>query len=313
MNLKPNEEAAPALHAGATRGVGPLPKRERSSMALSGDLDELPFPEILRLLRDRRGELQIADKVTGERYSFRLSEGKLVSASEADRLIPDALALHSAIQRLAIKERASFVFQESSGSADERLGPLSLPIDQILLSSLAAIRSPERFAAHLPHPHTRFRAAASATPWLTEDLLTFWVSAERFLRSGISASEITATLGIPLPHVLLELFKLRVLGVIVPLKAPPSALPSAPPVHALPVPEPLPAPSAPSAPAPPAAPMPQPVVVPEAALPPTRPPSSPVRSPTEPATPSRKTAAPRRGVLARIAAGLRGVLEKMYE
>ncbi|MDD2676553.1 MAG: DUF4388 domain-containing protein, partial [Methylacidiphilaceae bacterium] len=129
-------------------------------MPLSGDLSELPFPEILRLLRERNGNLQITDKATGERFSFSLFAGKLVSASDADRPIPDTLALHSAIQRLSTNERASFVFQEESAGMDERLGGLSIPLDQILRSSLAAIGSPERLAAHLPHPGTRFRAAA---------------------------------------------------------------------------------------------------------------------------------------------------------
>ncbi|VVM04777.1 DUF4388 domain-containing protein [Methylacidimicrobium tartarophylax] len=282
-------------------------------MPLSGDLSELPFPEILRLLRDRNGKLQITDKATGERFSFSLSAGKLVSASEADGPIPDTLALHSAIQRLSTNERASFVFQEGSAGMGEPLGGLSIPLDQILLSSLAAIRSPERVAAHLPHPGTRFRAAEQTTPWLTEDLLAFWVSAERFLRSGVCASDIVATLGIPLPHVQLELFKLRVLGVIVPLHAPSHTVSPAPPGDAPPLPQLPPSPPAPSAPEPTAAPPPEPVVAPEAALPPIPPSSAPVPSPTALATQVQKTVQPRRGVLARIAAGLRGILEKMYE
>ncbi|WP_018290642.1 DUF4388 domain-containing protein [Verrucomicrobium sp. 3C] len=279
-------------------------------MPLSGDLSELPFPEILRLLRDRNGKLQITDKATGERFSFSLSAGKLVSASEAGRLISDMLALHSAIQRLSTNERASFVFQEQSRGFGELLGGLSIPLDQILLSSLAAIRSTERLAAHLPHPGTRFRAAEQGTPWLTEDLLAFWVSAERFLRSGVCASDIVAALGIPLPHVQFELFKLRVLGVIVPLHAPSQTVTSAPPRSALPLPQPPPGPSVPNSMAAPVA---EPQVVPEAALPPIPPPPTPVRSATEPTTRSQKTAKPLRGVLARIAAGLRGILEKMYE
>ncbi|VVM06652.1 hypothetical protein MAMC_01160 [Methylacidimicrobium cyclopophantes] len=276
-------------------------------MPLSGDLNELPFPEILRLLRHRTGELRIGDKVTGEHFSFRFSAGKLVSASEGNGGIADTLALHSAIQRLSSEGRGSFSFEEAG--VGELLGELSIPIDQILLSSLAAVRSPEGYAPHLPHPDTRFHTAVPSTPWLTEDLLAFWVSSERLLLVGTSASEIAAALGLPLPEVLLELFKLRVLGVIAPLPSRPRVLPLSV-NHAASLPQ-LPAP--PSASTQIALPEPQPESAPEVA--PPSPPSSPVAAPS-PATalaPVQKPAAPRRGFLARIAAGLRGILEKMYE
>lgn len=276
-------------------------------MPLSGNLNELPFPEILRLLRDRTGKVEIADKLTGERFSFFLSAGKLVSAFEGAGPIPDALALHSVIQRLSINERAFFLFEENP--TGERTGPLSIPVEQILLSSLAALRSPERYAAYLPHPDARFRAAAQATPWLTEDLLTFWVSAERFLRSGISANEIAHVLGIPLPQVLLELFKLRLLGVIVPIQ-PPLAPAMGSAARAASIPE---LPAAPSPPAPIASSPPGMPSLPKAAPPRSLLPPAPNPSSAELAASPQKPATPRPGVLARIAAGLRGLLEKMYE
>lgn len=276
-------------------------------MPLSGNFKELPFPEVLCLLRSRTGELQMVDQTSGERFSFGLSSGKLVSASEAGEPIPDTLALHSVIQRISTNEWASFVFEESRGS--EPCGPLAIPIDQILLSALAAIQSPERVAAYLPHPDARFRAAAEMTPWLTEELLNFWVSTERLLHSGSSATEIAAALGLPLPQVLLELFKLRLLGVIAPLQAKPSAPPLLPLGRGLSTPELPPAP----APAPIASLPPEDLPAPEAVPLPPPPSKAPSSSPTIRSVPLKKPTAPRRGIFARIAAGLRRVLEKMYE
>ncbi len=270
-------------------------------MPFSGNLKELPFPEVLRLLGDRTGTLRIVDKNAGYRFSFLFSGGKLVSASDADQPILDTLELHSVIQRLSENEWASFAFEENR--AGELSGHWTIPIEQILLSSLAAVRSPERFSAYLPHPGARFRAAAETTPWLAGDLLAFWVTAERLLRSGSSANEIANTLLMPLPQVLLELFKLRLAGVIVPLPAKPSV--------------PLPTPSAPERSGVPRAPAsmevapPQALHLPELLPPPT--PPAPASSPAKPLVAPQKASGRRQGILARIAAGLRGVLERMYE
>ncbi len=280
-------------------------------MPLSGNLKEVPFPEVLRLLRDRTGTLEIVEKITGDRFSFVLSAGQLVSASATSQPIPDTLALHSVLQRLSDDPSASFDFEESH--MGERVGPLSISLDRILLSALAAIRSPERYTPYLPHPGTRFRAEAEATAWLTGDLLAFWDGTERLFRSGISAQEIVAALGLPLEQVLLELYKLRLLGMIVPVQAQPPPSASAPSLSpALRIPELPPAP-APVGPLPPQA---LPAPTPDPISPPPRPapvatvPSSQLA--TVPESPT-KPIARRQGVLARIASGLRRILEKMYE
>lgn len=270
-------------------------------MPLSGNLKELPFPEVLRLLRDQTGTLRIVDKMSGDRFSFDFSQGKLVSASDADRPIPDALALHSVIQRLAENEWAAFVFEENHTGLLS--GPLSIPVDQILLSSLAAVRSPERYAAFLPHPEARFCAVEETTPWLAGDLLAFWVSAERLLRSGASANEIVAALGISLPQILLDLYKLRLAGVVMPLPARPAVF-----SPAAPAPAELPPAAASVAPPPPEPELPAPVPIP-----PPPAPAAPSPRPAQSSAVRPKTTSARRGILARIAAGLRSVLEKMYE
>lgn len=276
-------------------------------MPLSGTLKELPFPELLRLLRDQTGNLQILDKTAGDHFSFGFSAGKLVSAFESGLPIPDALALHAVIRRLSDNESAAFDFEEAR--AGEPPGPLSIPVDRILLSALAAIASPERYAHYFPHPGTRFRAGAEVMPWLTEDLLAFWVGAERLFRSGTSGDEIAEALGLPLRQVLLDLFKLRLLGVIVPVRAVPPPAAAGSPERALPASEPLPVPADPL----PAEVTPAPV---RELVPPPCPPPAPAASPPHPAqTPeiSQQPKAPRQGLLARMAAGLRKILEKMYE
>ncbi|QSR84034.1 DUF4388 domain-containing protein [Methylacidimicrobium sp. B4] len=279
-------------------------------MPLSGNLKELPFPEVLRLLRDRTGTLEIVDKMAGDHFSFCLSAAKLVSASERGQPIPDALVLHSVLQRLSDNHSASFDFEERG--AEDLAGPLSIPIDRILLSALAAIRSPERYTDYLPHPDTRYRAGSETTPWLTEDLLAFWVNSERLFRSGISAREIAAALGIPLPQVLLDLFKLRLLGMIVPVRAEPSPLAPEPFGPALRSPE-LPTTPVRTSPLPP---QPLPALSPEPIPPAPRPPPTATGPRFHPAKDAEGPSQPigrRQGVLARIAAGLRGILEKMYE
>lgn len=182
-------------------------------MAIFGSLTDIPFADLLSLLSGRSGALDILRPGRAS-LTLVLDRGTLQEVREGGRPM-DPLEARARIQELLRPQVGSFEFTPEV----HRIGPpLNWPVERLLL--LAATIEDERasYAHELPDPRTRF-ALKGPPPLLEEPLASFLERALSHLQAGASGEELARAFNLPEEQVLYYLHKLRLLGVVEPVRA----------------------------------------------------------------------------------------------
>jgi hypothetical protein len=183
-------------------------------MAIFGDLESIPIPDLLSLLQNRSGTLEL---ILGPRQHVQigLDHGKVLWVKEGGRLL-DPLQARSTLITALHARHGGFEFHPHTPS--EGSEPLGWSLEQLLLSLTAFQDEQEAYQEALPDPKTRFQATGLEI-MLDEPLHSFCQQAHPFLAQGASAEELAQRLGLPLDEVRFYLHKLRLLGRITPVRA----------------------------------------------------------------------------------------------
>ncbi|WP_117236581.1 DUF4388 domain-containing protein [Thermus sediminis] len=185
-------------------------------MAIFGNLRDMPFPDLVAMLGRRSGVLEVFG-LPGKRqgYAVALDGGKVVWVREGNRLL-EPLEARSALQELLRLQEGAFEFTPGIPPAGE--AALGWPLERLLLTMTTVVDEIQSHQSFLPDPKTRFQAAALEV-WLEEPLWSFWERAKPLLQGGASAEDLAARLRLPLDEVRYYLYKLRLAGKVVPVRA----------------------------------------------------------------------------------------------
>jgi hypothetical protein len=186
-------------------------------MAILGDLADLPFAEIFNIVGRRTGKLVLWDLPDQTYYEIHLQDGMLRGLR---------VGLEPVEEPFQVRARLASLLEETSGRFEFRLarpeelfGSLALSIPGLLMAIAAAVDEISAYRHRFPHPDTRFRCLAGERVRFDSELALFFKRATPGLEAGASAGELARFLGIGIDQVQLQLYKLRAVGQIAPVRA----------------------------------------------------------------------------------------------
>ncbi|MFC4455339.1 DUF4388 domain-containing protein [Deinococcus sonorensis] len=176
-------------------------------MPLTGDLADLPFPELTRLLAHHTGNLEVPLSGQDIHLNLFLQQGWLRALFIDGFNIRDERRVRDTVLNLATLPHGSFAFYE--GAAEQLRAPLDYRLVDLLEVQDDAV--PE---GHLPHPATTFTLTDQRD--VPAALQASFAAAEPHLRLGTSAELLSALLGLPERDAQLLIYRLRAAGLAIP-------------------------------------------------------------------------------------------------
>lgn len=186
-------------------------------MAVFGSLDELPIPEVLTMLGKRSGKLKVWGLPSQRSYDLHIYESRLKGFYVDEQMVSDVIFVRDSMIELINADEGSFEFERHP--PDSLAKGLDVPIEQLLLSTATAIDELQAYRQRFADKRTRFRSSGPSDVWLDENLYEFWHHSASLLEQGASAEEIAMQLAMNIEQVQLNLYKLRSLGKISPVRA----------------------------------------------------------------------------------------------
>ncbi|PYE53758.1 DUF4388 domain-containing protein [Deinococcus yavapaiensis] len=186
-------------------------------MAIFGNLDELPFPDVIGMLGRRSGHLNIT---TTAAVTLHIDDGHLLALYLGPQAIHDAGRVREVILELTRAERGSFEFKRIQ--PNDLVQHHHLALNKLLLSITAVLDELAHYRTMLPAPETRFQQVRDAPEDLDASLKDFLDAAAPSLLLGASAAELAPRQGLHLERAQLYLYKLRALGLLTPVRAYPA-------------------------------------------------------------------------------------------
>ncbi len=186
-------------------------------MAIFGTLEEMPLPELLTMLGKRTGKLKLTKLPEEQNYDLYLDKAKLKATYINEQELTTDLSVYEAMIKLFGFEKGIFEFQRLPQTQLKQ--NLDIPIDKLLLQTATAIDEMHVHSKHFPAPKTRFKSSGQVDIWLDDALYNFWQNCASLLGAGCNTEEIAKDLSLDIVHVQHNLYKLRSLGKIVPLRA----------------------------------------------------------------------------------------------
>ncbi len=185
-------------------------------MAIFGTLEEMPLPELLTMLGRRTGKLQLTELPKKQNYQLFLNKATLKAISVDNQILANEMLARQAMVELLSFEQGIFEFKRLP--EDQLEQNLNIPIDKLLLQTTVEIDEMKVQSERLPDAKTRFKRAGQVDIWVDDALYNFWQNCSALLDKGCSAEEIATNLSLNIEVVRYNLYKLRSLGKISPVR-----------------------------------------------------------------------------------------------
>lgn len=183
-------------------------------MTIKGYLSDINFVELLRVIGNHNGRLVIWNFDEKKQYECFLSDNSVIYLNFCGRVISEYESAKNMFLELNADKKSYYAFQADSFSAS-----LNKPI--ILVKRLMNFLLTENVEPDenlLPNAHTRFETVNKADVAVEGEQAQFWKDSSNLLHKGCSASEICEQLGLPEKTVRQNLYKLRMNGLIKPMR-----------------------------------------------------------------------------------------------
>lgn len=177
----------------------------------------MPMPDVLSTVGNKTGRFTVWNTSSQHYYELHIDKGLLTALMVNNEPVEDIFPLRNRMAELVNLKSGEFEFENLASRL--LVSHHQLSIDTLLLSGLAVADEVAEHRPHLPNPQTVFKTHGNKEPWLTGDLLDFWHCSGALLKQGASAEAIAKETALYPDHVLLCLYKLRMAGVITPLRA----------------------------------------------------------------------------------------------
>ncbi|WP_040683587.1 DUF4388 domain-containing protein [Thermus igniterrae] len=180
-------------------------------MALLGNLNSIRLEEILQILAQREGALELWNLKDIPPTTLYLKPGRIRSVDQKGKPL-DPLAAKAVLQALLQAREGSFEF--IPGAKPPHGVRLGWPVERVLLGLITLQDEMAQYQAQLPHPQMVFLYRPPACPGeaLEAPGRDFLERARPHLERGASAEELAQALGLPLDTVRFYLFRLEAKG-----------------------------------------------------------------------------------------------------
>ena len=186
-------------------------------MAIYGNLSDLPFTEMVTMLDRRIGRLELSHLPTPGHYELHLIGGRLRLMTFNGTHLDDVLAVREHLARLVGATSGKFEFVNTG--AELFTGSLNISLQHALMSITVVIDETERYRSSFADPRTRFEALQMPDVIADPDLDEFWQRCYVALIGGVDAETLARDQKLKLERVQFYLYKLRVAGLIAPVRA----------------------------------------------------------------------------------------------
>lgn len=180
-------------------------------MSLFGNLRSLPLEELLQLLAQKEGALEIWNVRGVPATTLYLKPGRLRSLDQGGKPL-DPLDAKAALQALLLAREGSFEFRP--GARPPYAFRLNWPLERLLLGLITFSDELAHLRPHLPPPWAVFRVEGPAPGPGGLEGQAFWEKALPHLRQGTTPEALARLLGMPLDLVRYRLYQLERRGLV---------------------------------------------------------------------------------------------------
>ena len=187
-------------------------------MPVTGDIAELPLPDLLEMMRHRSGKLQLLQTQHISEMQLHFTPGYLCGFMVDKHIIRSEGQVVDKLVTVTANPVGRFVFTPAHASS--LMGSVRLGVDRLALTIVSQVDEISVNRQQLSPPHRIFRLQRSenAVDFEEPGLAEFFHSSINLLKCGISAEKLASIERIGTAQVQLYLYKLSILGLVGPAR-----------------------------------------------------------------------------------------------
>ena len=187
-------------------------------MPVTGDIAELPLPDLLNMMRHRSGKLQLLQTQQISEMQLHFTPGYLCGFMVDKHIIRTEPQVVDKLVSVTANPIGRFVFTPAHASS--LMGSVRVHVDRLALIIVSQVDEISVNRQQLSPPHRIFRLQRSESGTEFEDtqLADFFHSSINLLKCGISAEKLASIERISTEQVQLYLYKLSILGLVGPAR-----------------------------------------------------------------------------------------------
>ena len=185
-------------------------------MPVTGDIAELPLPELLNMMRHRSGKLTLLQTQQVSEMHLHFVPGYLCGFMLDKHIVKSESQVVSKLVSVTASPVGRFIFTPSHASS--LMGSVRIHVDRLALIIVSEVDEISVNRSQLSPPHRIFRLQQPipAVEFEEQGLADFFHSSVNLLRCGISAEKLAGIEQISTEQVQLYLYKLSILGLVSP-------------------------------------------------------------------------------------------------
>lgn len=187
-------------------------------MAVTGDIAELPLPELLNMMRHRSGRLSLLQTQQVSEIQMHFTPGYVCGFMVDKQIIRSESQVVDKLVSVTASPIGRFVFTPAHASS--LMGSVRIQIDRLALIIVSQVDEISVNKASLSPPHRIFRLQRTDQPveFQEQNLSEFFHGVVDLLKCGISAEKLASIVQIATEQVQLYLYKLNILGLVAPAR-----------------------------------------------------------------------------------------------
>lgn len=183
-------------------------------MTIKGYLSDITFVELLKIIGKQNGRLVIWNFDEKKQYECFILDKSVIYLNFSGQVVSEIESAKKIFLELNADKKSYYAFQADSFSSS-----MNKPIISIgKLLNVLLVESAEADENLLPNLHTRFETVNKDEFVVDVEQAEFWKDSIQLLHKGCSASEICEQFGLPENTVRQNLYKLRMNGLIKPVR-----------------------------------------------------------------------------------------------
>lgn len=187
-------------------------------MPVTGDIAELPLPELLNMMRHRSGKLSLLQTQQVSEIQMHFTPGYVCGFMVDKQIIRSESQVVDKLVSVTAAPIGHFVFTPAHASS--LMGSVRIQIDRLALIIVSQVDEISVNKASLSPPHRIFRLQKTDQPveFEEQNLSEFFHASVDLLKCGISAEKLASIVQISSEQVQLYLYKLNILGLVAPAR-----------------------------------------------------------------------------------------------
>lgn len=187
-------------------------------MPVTGDIADLPLPDLLDMMRHRSGKLSLLQTQQISEMQLHFTKGYLCGFMADKHIVKSESQVVDKLVSVTANPIGHFRFTPAHASS--LMNSVRIQVDRLALIIVSQVDEISVNKRHLPAPHRIFRLQPleTAVQFEEQNLAEFYQGSVNLLKCGISAEKLASIERISTEQVQLYLYKLSILGLVAPAR-----------------------------------------------------------------------------------------------